>query len=233
MQNTEDQNDPSPGDAGRAGMAPAPLGEALLGALAFFTRLPLRPATHHPLAATLAGFAPAGAAIDGVALRKLVAHFVANDANGGKGNAALESTGAAPGQGVVRKYMTDVIVGCADCSVDDRRLFIQYRRTADAASARGNAGPGVGDWIGEDERVVVRNQFEANRVLAAVDLVDVRQHRVDAGLYRFRSAGFLCVFARCRDGQAQYQEGVAARRVGSDKGRRCVLRGRGGRDKHR
>ena len=71
MQNTEDQNDPSPGDAGRAGMAPAPLGEALLGALAFFTRLPLWPATHHPLAATLAGFAPAGALIGlivGVAL---------------------------------------------------------------------------------------------------------------------------------------------------------------------
>jgi adenosylcobinamide-GDP ribazoletransferase len=62
MQSPEDdlEVDPTPDPAP---LGPAPWFEAFATALAFFTRLPLRPEKIHPLAACVLGFAPAGAVI--------------------------------------------------------------------------------------------------------------------------------------------------------------------------
>lgn len=62
MQSPDHDTAASP-DQGRDNRPSAPWLEAFTTALAFFTRLPVRPATLHPLGACALGFAPAGAVI--------------------------------------------------------------------------------------------------------------------------------------------------------------------------
>lgn len=56
-------DDDTPSSAAANDGASAPWLEAIAVALAFFTRLPVRPATAHPLSACVMGFAPAGAVV--------------------------------------------------------------------------------------------------------------------------------------------------------------------------
>ena len=131
-----DQDTESTQDAAAArGLAPAPLGEAIIAALAFFTRLPLRPQTQRPLAANLAGFAPAGALI-GLNVGLILAGF------GGLGMPGLLAALLAIGAGLILTgaLHEDGLADCADAlGRADRNAALEIMRDSRLGSFGGLA----------------------------------------------------------------------------------------------
>ncbi len=135
MQSPEHDTESTQDDAGTGGLAPAPLGEAILASLAFFTRLPLRPQTQRPLAASLAGFAPAGAIV-GLIVGLVLAGF------GGLGMPGLLAALLAIGAGLILTgaLHEDGLADCADAlGRADRAAALEIMRDSRLGSFGGLA----------------------------------------------------------------------------------------------